>query len=210
MIIGRAFNHADIFLNICNICTFSCTVSVTGFWGKLPLILSVQQHKAPAPRSRFLHLNEVIMSQQEVLENLACGAKKKVEGRELSGTIEDIFCLPRQSSPCCQLDRSLNSSNRKPHSSLSNLSTVSALLLRHPSSSLPSALSLSLPVGRTDLVMRAPCALPVPCPMVQWGPVGQEPDLPRPTLLIILITSPQISAGQAAGSCPQLIKVPAR
>lgn len=169
----------------------------------------VQQHKSPAPFLFPACFHESTGSSGKFC-NAVQKRKRKMEGTGLSGTIGDIFRLPRQSSPRCQHVQSLNSSNRKPHSCLSDLSTVSTLLLRHPSSSLPSALSLSLPVGRTDLVMRAPCALPVPCPMVQWGPVGQEPDLPRPTLLIILITSPQISAAQAAGSCPQLIKVPAR
>lgn len=101
------------------------------------------------------------------------------------------------------------SSNYQSHFCLSDLSSSSVPLLPHPSSLVLAA--LSLPLGWTDLVMRAPCALPV-CPVSHGavGPSWTRARQPQPSLLIILITLPQISAGQAAGICPQLIKVPAR
>lgn len=68
-------------------------------------------------------------------------------------------------------------------SCLPDLLTASALLLPHPSPSLPSALppcslSPSLPVGWAELVMRGPLCpcLPVLCPMVHGALLGQVPD----------------------------------
>lgn len=78
--------------------------------------------------------------------------------------------------------------------------------------------SLPLPVALwrcTDLVMKAPCTPPygLPAYPMSCGVVGAHAAwtgaraCPRPSSLIILIILPQISARQAAGICPQLIKV---
>lgn len=74
----------------------------------------------------------------------------------------------------------LSSPNHKPHSCLSDAFSAGDLLIPHSSSSLPCALPLcSLSTGgvRRPGNERPLCpCLPVLCPMVQWGPVGQEPD----------------------------------
>lgn len=118
----------------------------------------------------------------------------------MSGTIGEVFCHPQQSLPCCQHDRSLNSSNRKPHSSPSDLSTASALLLRHPSSSLPSALSLS-PCRANRPGNEGP--LCPACP-VSHGAVGPSWTRARPASAHFAHYSHYLASNQRGTGCWEL------